>query len=123
MIILNGEMNLNWTKFKQRYLLSFNVFLAFSLSLYLTRRDFQLHWIPLVWMLGCFISEKIAINQLKVLKKIGNLNFIVILSLFYFLFFSPFSVLYRVFFRHSSFKAGTSTWITKDQVCDFDLPF
>jgi len=114
---------LNWTRFKERYLFSLNVALAASLTLYFIRKDFHLHWIPVGWMLGCFFSVKMTNMQVEFFKKIGHINSSIILISFYFVFLTPFSIFYRVFFRHPSFKSGKSSWIKNDQNCDFDRPF
>ena len=122
-MILTGEMNLSWIRFKDRYLFSLNVGLAVSLSLYFFKKDFQHHWIPLLWMTSCFVSDKLNQFQLIFFKKVGHFNSLILLSLFYFLFFSPFSIIYKLFFIHSSFETSKSYWIKKDQNCDFDRPF
>lgn len=118
-----GRRNLNWTKFKSRYLFSLNAGIAISLVLYFTRKDLVYHWIPLLLVISCFISDRLNQILLLFFRQLGHVNSRLILTIFYFFIFTPFSVIYRLFFLHDSFKKGKSSWIKNDRICDFDQPF
>lgn len=114
---------MNWIKFKERYLFSVNVALMASIFIYFNNGEIHFYWISGLWLVGCLLSDRLNGLQLGFFKLVGRMNSTIILSLFYFLFFSPYSIFYKVFFKHSSFRKGTSSWIKKDQKCDFDRPF
>jgi len=114
---------LSWIKFKERHLFSVNVAIAASCLIYLNNGPLYYFWIIGLWLLGCVVSDRLNGLQLSLFKLLGRMNSTIILSLFYFLFFTPYSIFYRLFFKHSSFRKGTSFWVRKDQNCDFDRPF
>jgi hypothetical protein len=120
---LTGEINLSWINLKERYLFSVNVAIAAGLLIYLNNGSIYYFWISGLWLFGCIVSDRLNGLQFSLFKTLGRMNSTIILGLFYFLFFSPYSIFYRLFFKHSSFRKGTSFWIKKDQSCDFDRPF
>ena len=114
---------MNWTDFKNKHLFSVNLALVAGFLLWQLRGDFIFHPVILVWLILTFFSEKLREKEKKGMLFIGRVNGILILSLFYFLIFSPFSVFYRFFFRHQSFRKRTSTFELKESVSPFDRPF
>lgn len=69
------------------------------------------------------LSGKIRSWQKMLLVKIGLINSQILLFIFYFLFFTPFSVLYRLFFRNQAFIRADSRLVKKDSISDFSSPF
>lgn len=116
-------MNLNWTNFKAKYLFTVNFCIMLSVILYTVRKDFHSHWVIGVWLVICLFSEKARSAQVKILKFVGFINSTILLSAFYFLFFTPFSVLYRMFFRNKAFVKADSRFAKKESISSFDLPF
>ncbi len=118
-----GEKNLSWTKFKTKYLFSLNVFLVMSIIVYTARKDFLYHWPILVWTILCLISDRIRTLEFKAFQIVGKINSSIFLTVFYFLFFCPFSVIYRIFFKNSAFKDASSRFVEKNSISDFSRPF
>ncbi len=100
-----------------------NLALVAGLLLWQIRKDFTLHPFIIFWLVFTFFSLKARAVEKKVMLLVGKINGMIILSLFYFLIFSPFSILYRLFFRHQSFRKAPSTFLTKNEISPFDRPF
>lgn len=122
MILIGGKC-LSWTNFKTKHLISVNLAVVASFLLWKLRGDFLFHPVILVWMAGTFTSQKLLEKEKQAMFFVGKMNGLLILSFFYFLIFSPFSILYRFFFRHQSFKKSSSSFQIKDSVSPFDRPF
>jgi hypothetical protein len=120
---VTGEKNLNWTKFRDTYLFSVTSNLALGIILFLIRRDFAWHGVILLWLVLNLVFKPCREIQKKIFFKIGHFNSTILLSVFYFLFFTPFSLFYKSLKRHESFQPSTSRWTKRDDQCDFDRPF
>jgi hypothetical protein len=114
---------LSWTKFKEEYLFSVNAVLAEGIFLYLFRKDFTYHPILMLWLMTCLFWAKARAWHLTFFHALGFINTRLILGSFYFLFFSPFSVLYRIFFKKNSFGLKGGALVKKDTISSFDQPF
>lgn len=121
--MISGEVNLNWIKFKRDYLFSVNVGIVLSIILFVSRKDFLWHPVILIWVSICFLSPKARKIQERAFHILGKINSTIILTIFYFLFFTPFGLIYRLFFRHDSFKKNESTFMSKTSISDFNRPF
>jgi|GEM_PF-6594822 len=55
----------------------------------------------------------------KILIKIGRIQTVIIMSLFYYLILGPMAILYQIFNRQK--KSGQSYWIKKEPIKDMDL--
>lgn len=116
-------MNLSWTKFKEKHLFSINLGIMASLLLWQLRKDLTFHGIIAAWVIAGFFLAPLRVFEKKAMITIGKINGTILLTIFYFVFFTPFSFLYRWFFRHESFRKGRSTFIAKTDACDFTRPF
>jgi hypothetical protein len=122
-MIVTGEKNLNWTKLRDTYLFAITSNVALGLVLYLVRKDFTWHGAVILWLLLTLVFESCRKIQKNVFLKIGHFNSSLLLSVFYFFIFTPFSLFYKGFKRHESFLPASSRWIEKSDKCDFDRPF
>lgn len=118
-----GEKSLSWTKFKDSYLLIINFAIVLSILSYLFRHDFLL--LPFIgsWLLVVLVNLKFREFSKQFIKKLGAINSGLILTLFYFLFFTPFSIFYKAFFRNKAFLKSSSRFVKKDSISDFQYPF
>lgn len=114
---------MSWTDIKNKHLFSFNLALVASFLLWQVRKDFLFHPVILLWFFMTLFSEKLREKEKKGMVFVGKMNGLIILSVFYFLIFSPFSLFYRLFFRHQSFNKSESTFEMKDSISPFDRPF
>ena len=114
---------MNWTEFKKNHLFSVNLAIVVSFILWQIRKDFLFHPVILAWLGLSFFLPQMKTAEKKFMLTLGKINGFLLLSLFYFVFFTPFSFFYRWFFRHKSFEKTTSTFITKNQISDFQRPF
>lgn len=114
---------MSWTKFKEKHLFSINLALVASFILWQVRKDFD--WHPLIagWLVLGFFVSPLRTFERKAMLTIGKINGTVLLGLFYFVALTPFSVLYRLFFRNRSFRKLSSTFEEKNSVSAFDRPF
>jgi cytochrome b subunit of formate dehydrogenase len=69
------------------------------------------------------LFPKVLALQKKLFLFIGHTNSKILLAVFYFLFFTPFSWFYKLFYKHSSFRKADSQWVVKNDRCDFEAPF
>jgi hypothetical protein len=122
-MILIGGVNLSWTKFKSTYLFTVNFAIMLSVILYSVRKDLTLHPLILAWFSVCLIFRKPRSFQHTVMKTFGMINSTILLSAFYFLFFTPFSIIYRLFFRSKAFKKSHGRLSEKTSISDFQYPF
>ena len=118
-----GEMNLSWTKFRDKYLFTINGVLALGILLYFSRKDFRYHGYLAGWLAICLVFPKMAKLQEKGFIGFGKINSKIVLTLFYVMFFTPFSIFYKLFFKHSSFKTLPGQLVEKKIISDFDRPF
>lgn len=100
-----------------------NIALVASFILWQVRKDFAWHPVILAWLTGGFFIPQLRTAERKLMLTLGKINGFLILSVFYFLFFTPFSVFYRWFFRHKSFKKLSTTFEEKTVISPFDRPF
>ncbi len=100
-----------------------NLAIVAGFLLWQVRKDFLFHPIIIGWLILTFFSAKAREKEKAVMLFVGKVNGMIILSVFYFLIFSPFSVFYRLFFRHGSFRKSASTFEIKDSISPFDRPF
>ncbi len=114
---------MSWIRFRNRHLLTINFSLAAALVLYGIRRDFAWHLLLVVWLLLALRFERMAKFQQLLLVRVGRINSTLILTLFYFLFFAPYGLLYRCFFRKPAFQQRASTFEEKRKIGSFDRPF
>jgi hypothetical protein len=114
---------MNWIKFKEKYLLSVNFSIMLSVILYSVRKDFLYHPVIAGWLVLCLFYSPARESQKTILKFIGHVNSRILLTTFYFLFFTPFSFFYRAFFRNKAFNKADSRFTVKESVSDFNLPF
>jgi hypothetical protein len=114
---------LNWTKFKKEYLFHLNATLMEAAVLYSIRRDFKYHWVLVLWLLLCLMSKKLRERHLQFFKILGFINTRLILGSFYFFFFTPFSVFYRLFFKKAAFETQGGRVVKKETISSFDQPF
>jgi hypothetical protein len=120
---MTGEQNLSWTKFRDNYLFTINFSIMLGVLLYAFRKDFT--WHPLVggWLVLTLIFDQLKELQKKLLAKVGHFNSTILLSSFYYLFFTPFSFIYRGFFRNKAFTETTQRFEKKESISPFDRPF
>jgi hypothetical protein len=118
-----GRKNLIWTKHRNDFIFSVSSNTSLGIILYVMRKDFLFHWIVGVLFLLCLLFPKVLDFEKKVFSFIGHTNSKIILTVFYFIFFSPFSLIYKLFFRHDSFKASQKRLVAKTERCDFERPF
>ena len=116
-------MNLNWTKFREKHLFSVNIAIVASLLLWQVRKDFTWHPFVGLWFVAGLFLPAFKLAERKLMLTLGKINGFLILSVFYFLFFTPFAVFYRWFFRHRSFKKMSSTFESRVSISPFDRPF
>ncbi len=116
-------MNLSWTNFRDKHLFSVNVSIVASIVLWKIRGDFTYHGLVAFWMIGGFFLPLLRTIEKKILLTIGKINGAILLTIFYFFFFTPYSVIYRTFFRNQSFKKLNSTFVQKNDSPDFTRPF
>lgn len=116
-------MNLSWTKFKEKHLFSLNLGVVAALTLWQVRKDLSWHPVIALWLLLGFFTPPIRSFEKKAMLTIGKINGTILLTLFYYLIFTPFSFLYRPFFRHQSFRRSGSTFQKKESISPFDRPF
>lgn len=114
---------MNWTNFKANYLFTVNFCIMLSVILYSVRKDFQWHWVVGVWLILCLAIPTLREFQKTILKYVGHINSTILLTTFYFLFFTPFSFFYRAFFRNAAFKEANSRFVKKESISEFDRPF
>lgn len=114
---------MSWTRFKERHLFSLNLALVAGLILWKVRGDFTYHPLILVWLLLGFFLPTLRRAERALLHAVGKVNGLILLTLFYFLAFTPFSLIYRGFFRHQSFRKRASSFEVKESVSPFDRPF
>ncbi len=100
-----------------------NVALAAGLVLYGARRDLSWHFVIVIWLLVTLFFESAARLQQAFLQRVGHVNSTLLLSLFYFLFLTPYGVLYRRCFRKPVFRQRPSTFEEKRSISSFDRPF
>ncbi len=94
-----------------------------SIVLWKFRGDFRFHWIVLLWLAGGFFIPFLRKTEKNFLHVVGKFNGAIILTIFYFVFFTPYSFLYRAFFRNKSFGKSNSTFVLKIDSPDFTRPF
>lgn len=94
-----------------------------SVLLYGIRRDFNFHILIVIWLVLCLLSFKVRSYQTKFFILLGHFNSKILLSSFYLLFFTPFSVIYRLAFRNKSFTKTTTRFVVKNDISPFDRPF
>lgn len=116
-------MNLSWINFKEKHLFSVNIAIVASFILWQVRRDFIWHPAILAWFVAGFLLPQFRVAERKLMLALGKVNGLIILSVFYFLIFTPFSFFYRWFFRHHSFRKMSSTFDHKTSISPFDRPF
>ena len=114
---------MSWTDFKAKYLFSINFAIMLSVILYSIRKDYVFHFLIAIWLVISLFTPKARALEKKLLGKVGHVNSTILLTSFYFLFFTPFSLVYKWFFRKESFKDGSSRLIEKNSISDFNLPF
>jgi hypothetical protein len=114
---------LSWTDFKAKHLFSVNLGIVAAAILWQIRKDFSYHWIIALWVVAGFLVPNFRTFERKVMLTIGKINGMILLSVFYFLFFTPFSFFYRWKLRHPSFRKLNSSFIVKDAISDFERPF
>ena len=100
-----------------------NLAIVASFILWQVRKDFTWHPVIVAWLIGGLFLPALRTSEKKIMLTLGKINGFLILSVFYFIFFTPFSVFYRWFFRHKSFKTLSSTFETKTSISPFDRPF
>jgi len=120
---MNGGMNLNWTNFKEKYLFSINF--CFMLSVIIYGAGGGVIWYSgvLALLILSLLSDKVRSVQKKFPFKVGLFNSQILLFIFYFFFFTPFSIFYRLFFRNKAFLKTSSRFIPKESISDFSRPF
>lgn len=116
-------MNLSWTEFREKHLFSVNLSIVASFILWQVRRDFTWHPAIVAWLIGGFFVPQLRNAERKIMLTVGKINGFLILTVFYFIFFTPFSFFYRWFFRHQSFRIQSSTFEHKTSISPFDRPF
>ncbi|MFL5783236.1 MAG: hypothetical protein ACJ76H_01420 [Bacteriovoracaceae bacterium] len=114
---------MSWTEFKSKHFFSVNLGIVASIILWQVRKDLSYHWPIALWVMAGFMIPSLRTFERKAMLTIGKVNGTILLSVFYFLFFTPFSFIYRWKFRHPSFKKLDSCFIVKDSISDFDRPF
>lgn len=114
---------MNWTNFRDKHLFSVNLAIVVSLFLWKIRGDFTSHWVVLLWLIGGFLLPALRSAEKKALHAVGKFNGMILLTVFYFVFFTPYSILYRAFFRNRSFEKQNSTFVLKTDTPDFTRPF
>lgn len=118
-----GEANLNWTSFKEKHLFSINVAIIAGLILYKVRGDFTYHWALILWPVLTALIPKLRQGQTSFFQMIGHFNSTIILGGLYFLILTPYSILYRSFFKNPAFKKVESRFSKKTEISSFDRPF
>ncbi len=118
-----GRKNLNWIKRRDDFIFLVSSNISLAVILYIVRKDFTYHWVlALMFILALFYSRVLNLQK-RMFLFIGQMNSKIILVSFYFVFFTPFSILYKLFFRHSSFKDSKTSFVVKKDRCDFERPF
>jgi hypothetical protein len=120
---MTGGKNLSWTKFRDNYLFTINFSLMLSVILYSVRKDFIWHPVIGGWLTLTLFIPALKELQKKVLAVVGHVNSKILLTTFYYLFFSPFAVFYRLFFRNKAFIKADSRFEKKNSISSFDRPF
>lgn len=120
---MTGEMNLSWIKFRDKYLFTINFSIMLSVILYGIRKDFTWHPVIGSWLTLTFFFENLRELQKKILAKVGHFNSTILLTSFYYLFFTPFSLVYKTFFRNKAFVATAGRKEKKESISSFDRPF
>lgn len=116
-------MSLSWTKFREKHLFSVNLAVVAGLILWQARKDFTFHPVIILWCATGFFVPALRRIEKKLMLAVGKVNGFILLSVFYFLAFTPFALCYRWFFRHKSFVKSDSTFVTKTSLSDFQRPF
>jgi cytochrome b subunit of formate dehydrogenase len=116
-------MNLNWIKHRDKFIFALSSNVSLSVLLYVIRKDFAFHWILALLFAACLIFPHVLALQKKLFLFIGYTNSKILLTVFYFLFFTPFSWFYKLFYKHESFRQADSQWVAKDDSCNFNTPF
>lgn len=120
---MTGGGNLNWIKFKEKHLFSLNFALLAAVILWQIRKDFLFHPVILLWFLAGRYFPPTVRAEKKIIETIGKTNGTILLTVFYFFFFVPFSFIYRAFFRHGSFRKQRSTFVFRNEISPFQRPF
>lgn len=94
-----------------------------AVILYAFRKDFTWHPVVMGWLILTLFIEGLREFQKVVLAKVGHFNSTVLLTAFYYLFFSPFSVIYKIFYRNPAFRKAQSRFQKKESISSFDRPF
>lgn len=118
-----GEMNLNLTKFFNKYLFRINFAIMVATILYVSRRDWQWHPVVVSLLILSFVFPVIETGEKRLLHAVGKFNSTFLLICFYFLFFTPFSFIYRAFFKNKAFELRNTGLIEKTEISPFDRPF
>lgn len=120
---MNGGMSLSWINFKEKYLFSINFCIMLSAIIYGAGGGVLWYSGVLTLLVLSLLSSGVRSVQKKFLFKVGLLNSQILLFIFYFLFFTPFSVFYRLFFRNKAFLKTSSRFASKESISDFARPF
>lgn len=118
-----GEKNLNWTKFKENYLLIFNSAVVISIITFSLQFDLLVQLFIWAWFILCLFNFKLRNSSKKIITTLEKINSAIILTLFYFLFFTPFAFIYKGFFKNRAFIKSHSRYVKKDSISDFQYPF
>ena len=114
---------MNWTKLKTKYLFHFNFTILLGIMLYGLRKDFNYHYVLTFVLLGGFFSKKVILFEERTIQVLGKINSTLILVLAFYLILTPYSLIYRMFYRKKSFQREGGRFVAKNSIASFDNPF
>jgi hypothetical protein len=91
--------------------------------LYSIRGDWLWHPLVLALLIISLVDRRLISLEKRILQIVGKVNSVFILTIFYFLFFTPFSFIYRALFRNPAFKKSSNRFIDKKDISPFNRPF
>ena len=114
---------MNWTKIKTKYLFHFNFTILLGILLYGLRKDFNYHYALILVLLGGIFCKKVIMLEERTIQVLGKINSTLILFVAFYLVLAPYSLIYRMFFRKSSFQRAGGRFVVKNSISSFDNPF